>query len=156
MYIGILIIFKLNTFNIWFCNLTTISFINYVFLNNIYFIIRFFFYFFFLTLWTPSRWLFTTLRCHIFQNVTIKRHVTLCVFMTFTHMHISNVLNAFYKLYAPKRLAVPVLTWHLMRLMCKLIKVGNMEQFMAINKSINLKKNNERVYFIFALNNITY
>jgi len=43
-----------------------------------------------------------------------------------------------------------------MQLMCKLIKVGNMEQFMAINKSINLKKNNERVYFIFALNNITY
>ena len=30
----------------------------------------------------PRRWLYTTSRYHIFQNVTIKRHITLRVFMT--------------------------------------------------------------------------
>jgi hypothetical protein len=35
---------------------------------------------------------------------------------------------------APKRLAVPVLTWHLIRLTGKSIKEGNMEQSMAINR----------------------
>ena len=51
------------------------------------------------TLWTPRRWLYTRLRCYLFQNVTIKRELTLHIFMTFTHMHISNVLKAFDKLY---------------------------------------------------------